>query len=183
MSVNFLRSDPKEGFSIIGVETITLYFNNRPTDVKITEASEEIHQAIVKGNTVEVSLTQPVFVPDIQFTVTWAGGKVRLFYLNEPDNAVADFRRSDPADGSSIVGVEKIRVSLSTHPKNIKIYNHTSESFIEDVTVLHNMIEFRVPHPIKEPSISFTVSWTSRDKTVKNSKQLTYTNEDVAPEE
>ena len=181
MPVNFLRSDPKEGFSIIGVETITLYFDNRPTDVKITKASEEIHQAIVKSNTVEVSLTQPVFVPDIQFTVTWAGGKVMLFYLNEPDDAVADFLRSDPADGDSIVGVENVRVSLSTHPKNVKCYNHTSESFIEDVTIFSNTIKFPVPHPIKEPSISFTVSWTSRDKTVKNSKQLTYTNEDVAP--
>ena len=106
-----------------------------------------------------------------------------LYYLNEPDDAVADFRRSDPADGNSIVGVETVRVSLSTHPKNVKCYNHTSESFIEDVTVSHGMIEFPVPHPIKEPSISFTVSWTSRDKTVKNSIKLTYTNEGVAPEE
>lgn len=183
VAVNFLRSDPTEGFSIIGVDTIILYFDNRPTDVKIKEASEEITKAIVKGNTVEISIKQPVFVPDIHFTVTWAGGKVLLYYLNEPDDTVADFRRSDPADGSSIIGVETVRVSLNTHPRNVKCYNHTSESFIEDVTVLHSMIEFPVPHPIKEPSISFTVSWTSRDKTAKNSIKLTYTNEDVAPEE
>ena len=180
--VNFLRSDPTKGFSIIGVDTVILYFDNRPTDVKIKEASEEITKAIVKGNTVEISIKQPVFVPDIHFTVTWTGGKVGLYYLNDPDDTAADFRRSDPADGNSIVGVEEIRVSLSKHPRNVKCYNHTSESFI-DVSLTTNTITFPVPHPIKEPSISFTVSWTSRDKTAQNSIKLTYTNEDVVPEE
>ena len=182
MPVNLLRSDPADGFSIIGVETIRLYFDNRPTDVKITEASEDIHRAIVKGNTVEVSITQPVFARYIHFTITWSGGKARLVYPNDPDDHIADFLMAWPADGSSIVGVNEIQVCVGGIPENAKCYNHTSESFI-DVGTFTNTIYIDVPHPIREPSISFTVSWTSRDKTKQNSKKLTYTNKDTAPEE
>ena len=178
--VNFLRSEPKAGFSIIGVETIRLYFDNRPSDVKITQASEDITQAIVKSNTVEVSLKQPVFMPDIYFTVTWTGGKKRLIYPNSPDDVAGDVIRVEPADGSSIVGVKNVQVFLDWgDPRNVKCYDHTSESFIEDVTVFTNMIKFPVPHPIEEDSIRFTVSWTSRDGTVENSRELRYTNEEV----
>ena len=182
MPVNLLRSDPAGGFSIIGVETITLYFNNRPTDVKITEASEDIHQAIVRGNTIEVSIIQPVFVPYIHFTITWNGGKARLVYPNDPDDHIADFLMSWPADGSSIDGVDEIQVCVGGVPENAKCYNHASESFI-DVRTFSNTIYINVPHPIREPSISLTVSWTSRDETKQNSIKLMYTNEDAAPEE
>ena len=179
-----MRSDPKADFSIIGIKTITLYFDNRPTDVKITEASRYVNKAIVKGNTVEVSLTHPIIAPYIHFTVSWQGGKKKLIYPNDPDDAVGDFLRADPPDGSSIVGVKKVRIWLDRSPsKNVKCYSHTSESFIKDIRISNNMIQFRVPHPIEEPSIRFTVSWTSRDGTVENSKELTYTNKNVAPKE
>lgn len=182
MPVNFLRSDPADGFSIIGVETIRLYFDNRPTDVKITKASEDIHRAIVKGNTVEVSITQPVFARYIHFTITWSGGTARLVYPNNPDDHIADFLMAWPANGSPIVSVNEIQVCVGGVPKNPKCYNHTSESFI-DVRTFSNTIYIEVPHPIKEPSISFTVSWTSRDETKQNSIKLTYRNEDAVPEE
>ena len=176
--VNFLRSDPAWGFSIIDVETITLYFDNRPRDVKITEAAAEVRQVIVKGNTVEISLTQPIFVPDIGFTVTWTGGKRTLTYFNNPDDAVGEFLKARPAKGGSIVGVDTVRVYVGGVALHAKCYNHTSESFIEGVTTFNffNTIDIPIPHPIKEPSIRLTVSWTSRDKTAEKSKTLTYTN-------
>ena len=144
--------------------------------MKLTKASEDIQQAIVKGNTVEVSIKQPVFMPSIQFTITWRDGKARLIYPNDPDDHVADFLMAWPADGSSIVDVDEVQVCVGGIPENAKCYNHTSESFM-DVRVFSNTIYIDVPDPIRVPSISFTVSWTSRDKTAQNSIRLTYTNE------
>ena len=176
--MNFLRSEPKAGFSIIGVKTIRLYFANRPSDVKLTEASRYVSKAVVKGHTVEVSIAQPVIAPYIHFTVSWSGGKVKLTYPNDHDDAVGVFLRSYPADGGSIVGVKRVRVWVASGTaNNVKCYDHASESFIEDVRVINNMIEFPVPHPIEVPSVRFTVSWTSRDKTGENSKSLTYRHE------
>jgi hypothetical protein len=179
----FVRSEPEEGYSVFGVDPIVLYFDNRPTHVKITGVLEHINKAIVRGNTVEVSIRQPPLARFIEFTVTWADGKEGLIFetdenVNEPPDVVKVF----PADGSSIVGVDTIRLFFTLRPTNAKYYNHTSESFGK-VTTVTNMVEFDVPHPIEEPSISFTVSWTGKNGLVRKSKKLTYTNENVEPEE
>ena len=78
--VNFLRADPPNQSSIVGVDTITLYFDNRPTHVKIMKASWCISKAIVKGNTVEVSRNPTRRSPYIGFTVRWRDGNQQLNY-------------------------------------------------------------------------------------------------------
>ena len=183
MPAKFVRSEPEEGYSVFGVDPIVLYFDNRPTHVKITGVLEHINKAIVRGNTVEVSIRQPPLARFIEFTVAWAGGKQGLIFDPKRDvNVPAEVWAVIPADGSSIVGVNTIRLFLTRIPTNAKYYNHTSESFGK-VTTVSNTIEFDVPHPIEEPSISFTVSWTGKNGLVRKSKKLTYTNEDVKPEE
>jgi hypothetical protein len=149
--------------------------------VKIKGASKQIEKAIVRGNTVEVSIDQPVHKPHIQFTVTWSDGKKGLIFTTR-SNTPPDVWHVYPPEGSSIVGVNTIRLFFTDVPKNAKYYNHVSESFSE-ATTISNTIEFDVPHPIREPSISFTVSWSGKDESVRKSKKLTYTNEGVAPEE
>lgn len=85
---NLLRADPPDGNSIVGVDTITLYFDARPTNVKITDAATCISKVIVSGNTVEVSITDPKgplrYTP---LTVWWSTSKKRwkktsLRYVN-----------------------------------------------------------------------------------------------------
>ena len=183
MPAKFVRSEPEQGDSVFGIDPIILYFDNRPTDVKITGVLEHIDKAVVRDNTVEVSIDQPPFARFINFTVTWAGGKQRLIFdTNRNVNVSPDVMNVIPADSSSIVGVDTIRLFFTLRPTNAKYYNHTSESFGE-VTTDTNMVEFDVPHPIEEASISFTVSWTGKDGLVWKSKKLTYTHEDIEPEE
>lgn len=94
----------------------------------------------------------------------------------------ANFLRSDPPDGSSIVGVDTVIVYLDGVPIDGKYYNHTSKIF-GDVIVKGKTIEFLIPHPIREPSISFTVSWAGKNKIIRNSTKLTYANEKLEQEE
>lgn len=186
--MNLLRSEPLNSHSIFGVDTIILYFDNRPTEVKITEASEYVSKAIVTGNTVEISITQPIVEDGIRFKVTWADGVKWFRYLTfelMPEDVPANFLRADPPDGSSIAGVDAVTVYLDNVPHDAKYYNWTSEDFGE-VIVKGKTIEFTIPHPITEPSISFTVSWSGKSKIgkmVRSSKKLTYTNAGVVPEE
>ena len=179
----FVRSEPLEGYSVFGVDPVVLYFDNRPTHVKITGDLEDIDRAVVRGNTVEVFIDQPPIGPLVGFTVTWSDGKKGLIFgTNQDANTPPDVLKVIPPDGSSIVGVDTIRLFFTLRPTDAKYFNHASESFGE-VTTVTNMVEFDLPHPIKEPSISFTVSWTGKDELERKSKKLTYTNEDVEPEE
>lgn len=185
MPVNLLRSEPLDSHSIFGVDTIILYFDNRPTEVKITEAPEYVSKAIVTGNTVEISITQPIVKDHIQFKVTWADGVEWFGYQTfelMPEDVPANFLRADPPDSSSIVGISTVTVYLDSVPDDAKYYNWTSENFGE-VIVKGKTIEFTVPHPIKAPSISFTVSWSGKSEIVRSWKKLTYTNAGVVPEE
>lgn len=178
-----MRSEPEERYSVFKVNPVVLHFDNRPMFVKIKDFSGHVDRAIVKGNTVEVSINQPAAGPPVVFKVKWFDRERELRFTTDPnENIPADFVRANPPDGSSIVGVDTIRVLLSRRPIDAKYYNHASESFGK-VTRSLNSIQFVVPHPIKEPSISFTVSWTGKDGLVWNSKKLTYTNEDMPSKE
>ncbi|MXY27818.1 hypothetical protein F4Y59_06625 [Candidatus Poribacteria bacterium] len=178
-----MKSEPLEGYSLFGVDTVVLYFDNRPTHVKITGDLDNIERAVVRGNTVEVPINQPPTGRFIDFTVTWADGKQGLIFKTDRDaNAPPDILQVVPPAGSSIVGVDAIRIFFTLRPTDTKYFNHASESFGE-VTTITNMVEFAVPHPIKEPSIGFTVSWTGKDELERKTKKLTYTNEDVKPKE
>ena len=181
MPAKFIRSEPAEGNTVFDVDTVVLYFDNRPTDVKIKEASKYIEQAIVKNNTVEISIDHPISKRYIEFIVTWADGERWLLFPTK-SNAPPDVWSVWPADGSSIVGFKTIRLYLTDFPKNAKYYDHASESFGE-ATTISNTIEFDVPHLIEGPSISFTVSWSGQDESMRKEITLTYTNEDVKPEE
>lgn len=176
----FVKSEPESGASVFDVNTVIIYFDNRPTDVKITNASKQIEAAIVRGNTVEVSINQPALGHHVEFTVAWADGERSLvFTTKDTSPEVWDVW---PANGSSIIGFKTIRLFLIGIPKNAKYYNHASESFGE-VRMISNTLEFDVPHFINRPSISFTVSWTGKNGSVQKSMKLTYTNEDMKPEE
>lgn len=180
MSAKFVRSEPAEGNTVFDVDTVVLYFDNRPTDVKIKEASKYIEQAIVKNNTIEISIDHPISKHYIEFIVTWADGE-RWLQFPTKSNAPPDVWDVYPDDGSSVVGVNTVRLYLTDVPKNAKYYNHASES-LGEATTISNTIEFDVPHLIEGPSISFTVSWSGKDESMRKEITLTYTNEDVTPE-
>ena len=155
MKAKYLRTDPPESTSIHDTDTITLYFDNRPTDVKITKASEEITKAIVRGNTVEISNTHPGGKPYIHFTVTWRDGKKRLEYPNrDPAYREAKFLRADPPDRSSIIGVNTVILYFHDIPIDFKIRKSTSKSIGAPI-VKDNTVEIPITHPIREPTIGF----------------------------
>lgn len=184
--VNFLRVDPKNGFSLIGVDTVILYFDNRPTDVKMMGTLSAVQQTIVKDNTVEISVKQPIVGPRTHFTVTWNSGlqSQSLVYVNSPVNVLPEVLRVEPPDGSSIVGVRRINVWFDEVPANVKYYDHALEGFSEVLDwAVTQAFSIKVSHPIEGPSVSYTISWTSRDGTAENSVTLTYTTEAAGPGE
>lgn len=154
--MNFLRADPPKGSPINKVETITLYFDNRPTHVKITKASRYVSQAIVRGNTVEISIAHPISSPYVHFTVSWIGGKKRLVYAFEPLPFVKV--RTDPPSSKSIHDVETITLYFDRIPMDVEIWNVSSKSIGEPI-VKDKTVEIPLTHPIKTPYVSFTVAW------------------------
>ena len=154
--MNFLRSDPPDLSPINKVETITLYFDNRPTKVKITQASRYVSKAIVKGNTVEISITHPIGSPYVHFTTSWTGGKKRLVYEFVPLPFVKV--PTDPPSSKSIHDVDTITLFLDKTPTDVEIWNSSSKSIGAPI-VKGKTIEVPITHPIKTPYASFTVAW------------------------
>ena len=155
--MNFLRADPPDGSPINKVETITLYFDNRPTHVKITKASRYVSKAIVRGNTVEISITHPIGSPHVHFTVSWTGGKKKqLIYEFEPLPFLKV--RTDPPSSKSIHDVETITLYLDKMPTDVEIWNASSKSIGAPI-VKGKTVEVPITHPIKTPYVSFTVAW------------------------
>ncbi len=160
MPVHFLRADPAYGSPINEVDTVRVYFDNRPRDVKITEASRYVSKAIVRGNTVEVSIAHPISKPYIHFTVSWGGGKKRLAYEFIPQPLPYVKVRTDPPVGSSIHDVERITLYLDDIPADVEIWNASSKS-IGVPLVKGKRVEVPLRQPIGSPYISFTVAWDS----------------------
>ena len=84
--VRFLRADPPEGQLVSGADIIRLYFDKRPRHVTLMNGSFCIQQAIVKGNTVEVSLDFPPGWPfkSFGFTLRWTDANRSFTYKCEP---------------------------------------------------------------------------------------------------
>ena len=83
MPAQFVKSEPELGESVFDVDTVIIYFDTRPTDVKITNASKQVEKAVVRGNTVEVSINQPALGHHVEFTIAWADGEQSLVFTTE----------------------------------------------------------------------------------------------------
>ena len=186
MPVEFLRSEPPVGSWITDTDPIILYFQNRPKQVKILKHDCHISQAIVKGNTVEIS-PNPQTRSRLRklggwttFWVKWTDGNQYLSYKNfvRPEDRTASFLRADPPGGSSIRAIDTVVLYFDAVPFDVEIQSALPN--IGPPIVRGKTVEIPILPPIRERSVRFSVVWWSKSKKKYDARSLNYKNPEVA---
>ena len=185
MPVAFLRSEPPVGSWITDTDTIILYFQNRPKHVKIMKYDRHISQAIVKGNTVEISPNPQTRSRSrklggrTSFRVKWTDGNQYLSYKNSvpPEDRPASFLRADPPGDSSISDVGTVVLYFDAVPLDVEIPR--SPPNVGPPIVSGKTVEVPILPPIRERFVRFSVVWWSKSKKKYDATSLYYKNPEV----
>lgn len=185
MPVKFLRSEPPVGSWITDTDTIILYFQNRPKHVKIMKYDRHISQAIVKGNTVEISPNPQTrsrsrkLGGQTSFWVKWTDDNQYLYYKNfvPPEDRPTSFLRADPPGDSSIRAIDTVVLYFDAVPFDVEIPR--SPPNVGPPIVRGKTVEIPITHPIRERSLGFSVVWWSESKRKYDETSLYYKNPEV----
>ena len=107
----FVSADPESSAVLTPNDSITLTFDNPPTDVTLSTGT-----ATMAGNS--VTITGPFAPGDLELTITWADGTETLSYTVRPFVA---FVSADPESGVEITTNDSITLTFDNPPADVKV--------------------------------------------------------------
>ena len=145
--VAFVSVDPAIDSEITVDDSITLTFDNPPTDVTVSDGT-----ATITDNT--VTITGP-FTPGIlELTITWADGSQTLNYtVRQP----AEFISADPESETEITTNDTITLTFDHSPKNLTVSE--GASIITGNTVI-------ILGPFTPGTLELTITWADGSETL-----------------
>ncbi|MXY99777.1 hypothetical protein F4Y93_03690, partial [Candidatus Poribacteria bacterium] len=111
LPVALVSADPESGAVITTNDSITLTFDNTPTDVTVSTGV-----AMTDGN--RVTITGPFTPGDLKLTITWADGTQTLSY---PVRPLVEFVGADPESGVEITTNDSITLTFDNTPTDVTV--------------------------------------------------------------
>ena len=145
--VAFISVDPEIGSQLDMNGTITLTFDNPPTDVTVSEGT-----ATTDGNSVKI--TGPFTPGDLALTLTWADGTETLSYTIRPPAA---FVGADPESGEVITTNDSITLTFDHPPEDITVSEGTATTDGNSV---------KITGPFATGDLALTLTWADGTETL-----------------
>ena len=143
----FVSADPESGEVITTNDSITLTFDNPPTDVNANEGT-----ATTDGNT--VTITGPFTPGDLELTITWEDGTETLSYVIRP---FVEFVSADPESGEVITTNDGITLTFDNPPADVTVSEGVALTDGNTVTITG---------PFTPGDLELTITWEDGTETL-----------------
>ena len=128
-------------------DSITLIFDNPPTDVTVSEGV-----AITYGN--RVNITGPFTPGDLELTITWADGTETLSYTIRPPAALVS---TDPESGIVITTNDSITLTFDNPPEDVTVSSGIATTDGNSVNIAG---------PFTPGDLELTITWADGTETL-----------------
>ena len=145
--VAFVSARPVIDTQIAGSATITVTFDNPPSDVTVSTGTATITDKIVK-------ITGPFDPGPIALTITWKDGSQTLTYTIRPPAA---FVSADPAIDSELAIDDTITLTFDRRPRNVEVSTGTARILARTV---------RITGPFDPGPLALTITWADGTETL-----------------
>ena len=159
VTVNFVSADPPNGSIIEPDATITVTFDDVPSNVAVNHGTVGIADRTA-------TISGPLPVGPLNLTITWVDGAQTLTYTVEPPPTV-NFVSADPPNGSTIKPNATITVTFDDFPSNIAVNQGV-------IRITDRIATISGPFPAGR--LNLTITWAD------GAQSLTYTVDDPIPE-
>ena len=143
----FVSAAPENDVEITTEDSITLTFDNPPTDVAVSTGV-----AMADGNSVKI--TGPFTPGDLELTITWADGTETLAYTVRP---IAAFVSAAPESGEVVTTQDNITLTFDNPPEDVTVSAGT-------VTTDENTVIIEGPFTVGE--LELTITWADGTETL-----------------
>ncbi len=143
----FVSAAPENDVEITTEDSITLTFDNPPTDVTVSTGV-----AMTDGNSVKI--TGPFTPGALELTITWADGTETLAYTVRP---IAVFTSADPESGEVVTTQDNITLTFDNPPEDVTVSAGT-------VTTDENTIIIEGLFTVGE--LELTITWADGTETL-----------------
>ena len=143
----FVSAAPENDVEITTEDSITLTFDNPPTDVTVSTGV-----AMTDGNSVKI--TGPFTPGALELTVTWADGTETLSYTVRP---LVAFVTADPENNAEITTEDSITLTFDNPPQDVTVSAGTATTDGNTVTI---------EGPFTSGDLALTVTWADGSLTL-----------------
>ncbi len=143
----FVSAAPENDVEITTEDSITLTFDNPPTDVTVSTGV-----AMTDGNSVKI--TGPFTPGALELTITWADGTETLAYTVRP---IAAFTSADPESGVEITTEDNITLTFDNPPEDVTVSEGTPTTDENTVTIAG---------PFTTGELELTITWADGTETL-----------------
>ena len=145
--VAFVSVAPEIGSELDIDGTITLTFDNPPTDITVNTGV-----AMTDGNS--VTITGPFTPGALELTITWADGTETLSYTVRP---LAAFTSADPESSEVITTEDSITLTFDNPPQDVTVSAGTATTDENTVTI---------EGPFTPGELELTITWADGNLTL-----------------
>ncbi len=145
--VAFVSAEPESGIEITTNDSITLTFDNPPTDVTLSTGT-----ATIDGNL--VTITGPFTPGDLELTITWEDGTQTLSY---PVRPLVTFVSAEPESGVEITTNDSITLTFDNTPMDVTLSTGTA-------TIDGNLVT--ITGPFTPGDLELTITWEDGTQTL-----------------
>ncbi len=145
--VTFVSADPESSVVITTNDSITLTFDNPPTDVTVSTGT-----ATTDGNT--VTITGPFTPGALELTITWEDGTETLSYTVRP---FATFVGADPESGVVITTNDSITLTFDNPPTGVTVSEGVAITYGSTVNITG---------PFTPGDLALTITWEDGTETL-----------------